>query len=63
MVETYSEHGASEEDRGAYPMVTHSFGGRQTANTVQAALARGLRFGFVGSSDNHAGFPGAYASR
>lgn len=41
-------------------MVTHSFGGRQTASTVQAALARGLRFGFVGSSDDHAGFPGAY---
>jgi hypothetical protein len=41
-------------------MVTHSFGGRETANTVQAALARGLRFGFVASSDDHAGFPGAH---
>jgi hypothetical protein len=60
VVEIYSEHGASEEDRGLYPMVTHSFGGRQTAGTVQAALARGLRFGFVASSDDHAGFPGAY---
>ncbi len=35
-------------------------GGRESANTARAALARGLRFGFVGSSDNHAGFPGAY---
>ncbi|MGH7388328.1 MAG: hypothetical protein ACREM3_02560 [Candidatus Rokuibacteriota bacterium] len=60
VVEIYSEHGNSEDDRGPYPMVTHSFGGRQTANTVRAALARGLRFGFVASSDDHAGFPGAY---
>jgi hypothetical protein len=60
VVEIYSEHGGSEDDRGPYPMVTHSNGGRQTAGTVQAALARGLRFGFVASSDDHAGFPGAY---
>jgi hypothetical protein len=60
VVEIYSEHGASEDDRGPYPMVTHSLGGRATANTVRAALARGLRFGFVASSDDHAGFPGAY---
>ncbi len=60
VVEIYSEHGSSEDDRGPYPMVTHSFGGRETANTVRAALARGLRFGFVASSDDHAGFPGAY---
>ncbi len=60
VVEIYSEHGNSEDDRGPYPMVAHSLGGRETANTVRAALARGLRFGFVGSSDDHAGFPGAY---
>ena len=60
VVEIYSEHGNSEDDRGPYPMVTHSFGGRESANTASAALARGLRFGFVASSDNHAGFPGAY---
>jgi hypothetical protein len=60
VVEIYSEHGNSEDDRGPFPMVTHSFGGRESRNTVKAALANGLRFGFVGSSDNHAGFPGAY---
>jgi hypothetical protein len=60
VVEIYSEHGSSEDDRGAYPMFSHSMGGRETVNTVRAALERGLRFGFVGSSDNHAGFPGAY---
>jgi hypothetical protein len=60
VVEIFSEHGNSEDDRGPLPMVTHSFGGRESANTVRAALGRGLRFGFVASSDNHAGFPGAY---
>jgi hypothetical protein len=60
VVEIYSEHGNSEDDRGPLPYFTHSMGGRETANTARAALAAGLRFGFVGSSDDHAGFPGAY---
>ena len=60
VVEIYSEHGNSEDDRGPYPFFTHSMGGRETANTARAALEAGLRFGFVGSSDDHAGFPGAY---
>jgi hypothetical protein len=60
VVEIYSEHGNSEDDRGPYPFFTHSMGGRETSNTAAAALAAGLRFGFVGSSDDHAGFPGAY---
>jgi hypothetical protein len=60
VVEIYSEHGNSEDDRGPYPFFTHSMGGRETANTARAALQAGLRFGFVGSSDDHAGFPGAY---
>jgi len=60
VVEIYSEHGNGEDDRGPFPYVTHSMGGRETAHTAAAALAAGLRFGFVGSSDDHAGFPGAY---
>lgn len=60
VVEIYSEHGNSEDDRGPYPYFAHSMGGRDTANTARAALDAGLRFGFVGSSDDHAGFPGAY---
>ena len=60
VVEIFSEHGNSEDDRGPYPFFTHSMGGRETANTARAALQAGLRFGFVGSSDDHAGFPGAY---
>lgn len=60
VVEIFSEHGNSEDDRGAFPFFNHSMGGRETTNTVQHALARGLRFGFVASSDSHNGFPGAY---
>ena len=60
VVEIYSEHGNSEDDRGPFGYFTHSMGGRETANTARAALDAGLRFGFVGSSDDHAGFPGAY---
>ena len=60
VVEIYSEHGNSEDDRGPFPFFSHSMGGRETRNTATAALQTGLRFGFVGSSDDHAGFPGAY---
>jgi hypothetical protein len=60
VVEIYSEHGNSEDDRGPFTYFAHSMGGRETSNTARAALEAGLRFGFVGSSDDHAGFPGAY---
>ena len=60
VVEIYSWHGNSEDDRGPYPMFMGSPGGRETGNTVKAALANGKKFGFVASSDNHSGFPGAY---
>ncbi len=60
VVEVYSEHGNAEEDGGGYPYFNHSMGGRVTANTARAGLDRGFRFGFVASSDNHRGFPGAY---
>ena len=60
VVEIFSEHGNSEDDRGAFPFISHSMGGRETSQTVRGALARGLRFGFVASSDSHNGFPGAY---
>lgn len=60
VVEIFSEHGNAEDDRGPFPYFSHSMGGRDSANTARAALDAGLRFGFVGSSDDHAGFPGAY---
>jgi hypothetical protein len=60
VVEIFSEHGNSEEDRGLPTFFNHSLGGRQTANTARVGLGRGLKFGFVASSDSHNAFPGAY---
>lgn len=60
VVEIFSEHGCTESDRAAYPMLRHSNGGRSTANTIVRQLAKGMRFGFVASSDDHLGYPGAY---
>lgn len=60
VVEVFSEHGCTETDRSPFPMLRHSNGGRSTANTIQRQLQRNLRFGFVASTDDHLGYPGAY---
>ena len=60
VVEIFSEYGNSESDRGPYTFLNHSMSGRETFQTVKAALEQGLKFGFVVSSDSHNGFPGAY---
>ena len=60
VVEIMSEHGCTESDRGPFDYLTHSQGGRWTANTIAPHLAQGTRFGFVASSDDHLGYPGAY---
>ena len=60
VVEIYSEHGAFERDRGPFPSVRHSIAGRETASCAQTALINGQRFGFVASTDDHLGCPGAY---
>lgn len=61
VVEIFSEHGCSESVTAPVgDFIRHSMGGRVTENTVERQLARGLRFGFVASSDDHQGYPGAY---
>ncbi len=60
VVEIMSEHGCTESDRGPFDYITHSLGGRWTKNTVAPRLALGDRFGFVASTDDHLGYPGAY---
>jgi len=60
VVEISSEHGCCESDRAAFPMIRHSNGGRSASNTILPQLQAGLRFGFVASSDDHRGYPGAY---
>ncbi|CAK8991713.1 Uncharacterized protein TC_0708 [Durusdinium trenchii] len=59
-VEIFSEHGCSMTDRSPYPYIRHSMSGRDTANTIHQQMQRGLKFGFVASTDDHQGFPGAY---
>ena len=61
VVEIFSEHGCSESIQSPVgDFIRHSMGGRMTENTVERQLTKGLRFGFVASSDDHRGYPGAY---
>ena len=60
VVEVFSEHGCTETDRSPYPMIRHSNGGRSASNMIVPQLQKGMRFGFVASSDDHLGYPGAY---
>lgn len=59
VVEVYSKHGSSMSDHGVYPYY-HSMGPRDSRNTIHYALRQGKRFGFIGSTDHHAGYPGSY---
>jgi len=61
VVEIFSEHGCSEAVNAPVgDFIRHSMGGRTTENSVERQLGRGLRFGFVASSDDHRGYPGAF---
>lgn len=59
VVEVFSKHGCSMSDSHPYSYY-HNMGGRDSRNTVYAGLKIGKRFGFVGSTDHHAGYPGSY---
>lgn len=60
VVEIFSEHGCTESVRSPFPMLRHSNGGRWMANLIDRQLKQGTRFGFVASTDDHRGYPGAY---
>ncbi len=58
-VEMLSMHGcaeASESERG----YLHSMGPVDGPSTMVEGLAQGHRFGIVGNTDHHSGFPGSY---
>ena len=58
-VEMFSMHGcaeASETERG----YLHSMGPVDGHSTMAHGLAQGHRFGIVGNTDHHSGFPGSY---
>ncbi len=59
VVEVISKHGCgvSDESGGQY---LHTMGPRDGRNTVYEGLRQGKKFGFTGSTDHHAGYPGSY---
>ena len=59
LIEVFSKHGCGMSETAPYPYY-HNMGPRDSRNTVYEGLKRGFRFGFVGSTDHHAGFPGSY---
>ena len=59
VVEVISKHGCSMSDTHPFPYY-HNMGGRDSRNTVYRGLEKGKVFGFVGSTDHHAGYPGSY---
>lgn len=59
IVEVCSKHGCAMSESSAYPYY-HDMGPKDSHNTVYEGLRRKLQFGFVGSTDHHAGYPGSY---
>jgi hypothetical protein len=59
VVEVCSKHGCAMSDTAPFPYY-HDMGPRDSRNTAYAGLKTGKRFGFAGSTDHHAGFPGSY---
>ena len=60
-VEMYSRHGLAESDQGDYPYL-HDMGPRQWEGTIQYGLSLGHKFGLIGSTDQHSGYPGSYGA-
>lgn len=58
-VEMFSRHGLAESDLCDYNYL-HDMGPRVYEGTVQYGLAQGHKFGIIGSTDQHAGYPGSY---
>ncbi len=59
VVEVYSKHGCGMSDNAPYPYY-HTMGPRDGRSTVWTGLRRGHKFGFIASTDHHAGYPGSY---
>lgn len=58
-VEMYSRHGLAESDLADYPYL-HDMGPRIYEGTIQYGLEKGYKFGIIGSTDQHAGYPASY---
>ncbi len=58
-VEMFSRHGLAESDQGDYNYL-HDMGPRVWEGSIQCGLEKGLKFGLMCSTDQHAGYPGSY---
>lgn len=58
-VEIFSRHGLAEEDLGDFTNL-HDMGPRNYEGTMLYGLNKGYKFGVIGSTDQHAGYPGSY---
>jgi len=59
VLEMLSMHGSSEQSLTDRPFL-HTMGPGDGTNTVYWGLNRGYRFGLLGNTDHHSGFPGSY---
>ncbi|AOF94033.1 hypothetical protein [Sinorhizobium sp. RAC02] len=59
VMEIISMHGCSETSVMDRPFL-HSMGPSDGQSTARHGLNRGLRFGFLGNTDHHSGYPGSY---
>jgi len=59
VLEIVSMHGCSETSIMDRPFL-HSMGPSDGHSTVRHGLDRGHRFGFLGNTDHHSGYPGSY---
>ena len=57
VVEVVSTHGASDEGSGSIPSF-HTMGPFHAQGSLDEGLRRGHRFGVIGGTDHHAGYPG-----
>lgn len=58
-VEMFSMHGCAETSESGQSYL-HSMGPVDAGSTMQSGLKSGKRFGIVGNTDHHSGFPGSY---
>lgn len=59
-VEIFSRHGLAESDQGDFNYL-HDMGTRSYEGSALCGLERGFKFGFIGSTDQHAGYPGSFS--
>lgn len=59
VVELVSMHGSGEMDLSPRPYL-HTMGPRDLGSVAATGLARGNKFGFIGSTDHHSAHPGSH---